>query len=445
MTRQANSFLVLFFKKGQFSFYFLQLAPIIRGLYTARDLDGWLELMKRTAIRVAHGAWRLLPADLRRDAMAGVAATLTRKPERVPPAVSHGVIVAGDVGGANGLAETARILHETAAQYGLARGLVPLGLPSVVPVNREPLAPDAALLAVVNAPILPVGLLRLPRGVLKHRRVIGMWAWELPVVPKHWAHGAKFAHEIWACSQFTADAVEPLAPGRVRVVPYPLAANFLPVAGDRASFGLPADKTVVLTVFNLASSMVRKNPLGAIATFKAAFGDSNDHLFVLKLSSVERYLGDVALIRAAIGEAKNIRLMTETLPEPELRGLIAASDIVLSLHRSEGFGLIPAVAMLLGRAVIATGWSGNLDFMTGECSRLVASRLIPAIDPRGTYQLPNAIWAEPDLDDSVAALRRLGGDAGLRARMGQAARAYAAEKLGAAPFLAALAANGIVC
>jgi glycosyltransferase involved in cell wall biosynthesis len=124
--------------------------------------------------------------------------------------------------------------------------------------------------------------------------------------------------------------------------------------------------------------------------------------------------------------------------------LIAASDIVLSLHRSEGFGLIPAAGMLLGRPVVATGWSGNLDFMAPECSALVSYKLIPAIDPRGTYQLPKAVWAEPDLDDTVAWLRRLAGDATLRASMGAAAKTYAAEKLGAAPLLHALAANGIV-
>jgi hypothetical protein len=400
--------------------------------------------MRRTATRVAHRAWRLLPKDFRRDAMAGVATRLVRKPCRTPPAVSHGVIVAGDVAGANGLAESARIIYEAITPHGLARGLAPLGLPSVVPANQLDLPADAALLAVVNAPILPVGLMRYPRGFLDNRRVIGMWAWELPVVPKHWAHGAKFAHEIWACSRFTADALEHLAPGRVRVVPYPFAATAFPVAGTRADFGLPEDRIVVLTVFNLSSSMARKNPMGAIAAFQAAFGDSADHLFVLKLSGTEDYLDDLAVIQAAIGGADNIRLMTETLPEPQLRGLIAASDIVLSLHRSEGFGLIPAAGMLLGRPVVATGWSGNLDFMAPECSALVSYKLIPAIDPRGTYQLPKAVWAEPDLDDTVAWLRRLAGDATLRASMGAAAKTYAAEKLGAAPLLHALAANGIV-
>jgi glycosyltransferase involved in cell wall biosynthesis len=401
--------------------------------------------MGSAARRVAHGAWRLLPREFRRNAMAGVAARMLRKPAK-PPETSHGVIVAGDVAGANGLAETARLFHETASRHNLARGLLPLGLPSVVPPPPDAPAPsDAALLAVVNAPILPVGLLRFPKNFTANRRVIGVWAWELPVVPTHWRHGARFAHEVWAPSRFTADAVERLAPGRVRVVPYPLAGAPLALAGDRASLGLPSDRLIVLTIFNLASSMERKNPLGAIAAFKAAFGASPDHLFVLKLSGVEAYQDDLALIRSAIGDAPNIRLMTQTLPEPELRGLIAASDIVLSLHRSEGFGLIPAAAMLLERAVIATGWSGNVDFMTPETSALVSYKLVPVIDPRGTYQLPKAVWADPDTDDAVAQLRRLAGDAALRHSLGAAARLHAMEKLGDGPVLAALSANGIVC
>jgi glycosyltransferase involved in cell wall biosynthesis len=399
--------------------------------------------MKHIVTKAGHAAWRLLPREFRRNAMSGLAAFGAAKPDAVPPAASDGVAVAGDISGPNGLAESARIMHHALAARGLARGAIPLGLPSRVEAFAGTIPPGAALLAVVNAPILPVGLLRLPRNFLAGRRVIGMWAWELPVVPAQWHYGGKFVHEVWAPSQFCADAMEAIAPGRVRIVPYPLAEMKLPVAGDRVSLGLPADKLIVLTVFNLASSMVRKNPLGAIAAFRVAFGDSTDHLFVLKLSGVEDYADDLALIRQAVASAPNIMLMTETLPEAALRGLIAASDIVLSLHRSEGFGLIPATAMLLGRPVVATGWSGNLDFMSAETSELVTYKLIPAVDPRGNYDLPGAMWAEPDIEHAAAALQRLAGNSQLRAQMGDAGRAYARQALGAAPLLAALAANGI--
>jgi glycosyltransferase involved in cell wall biosynthesis len=183
--------------------------------------------------------------------------------------------------------------------------------------------------------------------------------------------------------------------------------------------------------------------LGAIAAFKAAFGKSPAHLFVLKLSGVEAYPEDVALIRAAIGDAPNIRLMTQTILEAELRGLILASDIVLSLHRAEGFGLIPATAMLLGRAVVATGWSGNLDFMTPETSALVSYRMIPATDPRGTYDFPNSNWADPDIEDAALRLRELAADAPARMALAATGQTYARKMLGGEIVAAALAASGI--
>ncbi len=353
------------------------------------------------------------------------------------------MIVAGEIAASNGLAESARILHQVIARHGLARGMLPLGLPGFVAMPQARLAPGAALLAVVNAPVLPPALLRLPRGALRGRRVIGFWAWELPVLPPGWAQGARFVHEIWAPSRFTAQALTPLAPGRVKPVPFPMAAIELPVEGERADFGLPAAAFIVTTIFNLASSMERKNPLGAIAAFRAAFGTRRDHVLVLKLSHVEAYPADVAQLRAAIAGAPNIMLLTGTIPEARLRGLIRASDVVLSLHRAEGFGLIPATAMLLGRAVVATAWSGNMDFMAEGKAGLVPYRLIPAHDPRGTYEVSGALWAEPDVEAAAAWLRRLAGDAVARTAMAAAGQDYAREKLGAAPLLAALSEAGI--
>jgi hypothetical protein len=388
-------------------------------------------------------AWRLIPRAPRRAAMTRLAALLARKPDAAPPERSNGIVLAGDGASANGLAESARILHQVIGQHGLARGFVPLGLPGFVEPSNTQVPRDAALLAVVNAPFLPIGLLRLQRDFIAGRRVIGFWAWELPEVPRPWSEGAKFVHEIWAPSRFTATALEKLKPGRVRAVPFPMAEIPLPASGTRAEFGLPEDVCIVLTVFNLASSMVRKNPLGCIAAFRRAFGESRDYLFVMKLSGVAHYMEDLRVILAAIGEAPNMRLITETLPEDKLRGLIAASDIVLCLHRSEGFGLIPATALLMGKAVVATGWSGNLDFMSPQSSALVSYRLIQAADPRGTYDVPDALWAEPEVEDAAARLRELAGDPRARGALAAAGQAYARQALGAAPLLAALKASGV--
>jgi glycosyltransferase involved in cell wall biosynthesis len=123
--------------------------------------------------------------------------------------------------------------------------------------------------------------------------------------------------------------------------------------------------------------------------------------------------------------------------------LTASADIVLSLHRSEGFGLVPAEAMLLGKPVIATGWSGNMDFMDTTCAVPIGYRLVPAHDPRGVYDVPGAEWAEADPDEAVAQLRRLADDPALRAAIGVRARAAALARLTTAPLAEALRGLGL--
>jgi glycosyltransferase involved in cell wall biosynthesis len=333
----------------------------------------------------------------------------------------------------------------------MLRGLQQIGMPSwtidvgnLLPahtadfaVTSEQPPPGAPLLLHVNAPLLPWVLLRLPRDLVRGRRIIGCWLWELPTVPPDWRAGARFVHEVWAPSHFVADAIEPLLPGRVRMVPFPLAiAPPEPSALDRAAFGLPADPIVVLVSFNLASSFERKHPLAAIAAFRAAFGDRADRLLLLKVGNRDHAPEDFARIVDAIGGAPNIRLETRTFPTADVHALTAAADIVLSLHRSEGFGLVMAEAMLLGKPVIATGWSGNMTFMDADSAALVDYRLVPAEDPRQVYG--GASWAEPDQATAVAHLRRLADDAAARTALGARGQATARTRLGTGPLISAL-------
>ena len=278
---------------------------------------------------------------------------------------------------------------------------------------------------------MPVALLRLGRAAARGRKIVGAWAWELELPPASWRAGARFAHEIWAPSRFAAAALERLAPGRVRVVMPPLAVMPpAPSALGRAGFGLPADVVVVLVSADLASSYARKNPLAAVAAFRAAFGDRKDRLLVLKIGNPGHFPSDFAQIRAEIGAAPNIRLFTETLSRADHHALVACADIVLSLHRSEGFGLVPAEAMLLGKPVIATGWSGNLDYMDADCAALIRPRLIPVVDPRGVYSVPGAVWAQPSLGEATAALITLADDPIRRRDLGRRGQAHARARLG---------------
>jgi glycosyltransferase involved in cell wall biosynthesis len=199
---------------------------------------------------------------------------------------------------------------------------------------------------------------------------------------------------------------------------------------------------VTLVVFNLASSFERKNPLGAIAAHKLAFGDRRDRVLLLRVGNPHHFPADFARLQAE-ADLPNIRIDTSTLPRDDAHALMQACDVVLSLHRSEGFGLVPAEAMLLGKPVVATDWSGTQDFLDADCAALVPARLIPARDPRGVFEAPGAVWADPDGDAAAAWLVRLADDPLLRARLGSAARASAEARLGAAPLQAAIRALGL--
>jgi glycosyltransferase involved in cell wall biosynthesis len=397
----------------------------------------------REELSIGHRLWRRLPAPARRAALGTAAGLLAPRADASPPKTSNGVIIGGEFQAATGLGEASRLLQAACGRLGVARGLLPLGVGGRVATAGLPR--DAALLLTVNAPSLPLMLARAPRAALSRRLVIGAWAWELPVLPPSWRVGSRYVHQVWACSDFTAAALEPLLPGRVRVVPYPLAMldrPALPVL--RADFGLPEAALIVTSVLSLGSSFTRKNPLAAIAAFKAAFGTQADRILVIKISGAAAFPKESAELRQAIGAADNIKLFDGGWSPARVEGLLGLSDIVVSLHRAEGFGLVPAQAMLRGVPVIATGWSGNLQYMDAASAALVDHRLVPVDDPSAVYgAIPGALWAEPSVEHAATLLRALADDPAARAALATRGQIAARNALDGHQLTAALAAAGI--
>src|SRR4051794_24266167 len=123
-------------------------------------------------------------------------------------------------------------------------------------------------------------------------------------------------------------------------------------------------------MFHMASIFERKNPLGVIAAFKEAFRSGDKAALVIKVSQGHSNPDGMARLRRAADEVGAI-IIDQDLPHDNVYGLLDACDCYVSLHRGEGLGLPLAEAMLLGKPVIATAYSGNLDFMDPSNSLLV--------------------------------------------------------------------------
>jgi 2-polyprenyl-3-methyl-5-hydroxy-6-metoxy-1,4-benzoquinol methylase len=190
---------------------------------------------------------------------------------------------------------------------------------------------------------------------------------------------------------------------------------------SRSALGMPEDGFTFLYIFDYHSTAARKNPVGHVEAFKAAFGEGSGAKLVLKCLNADRMAAEHARTILAIDGHADITVIDRFVSADEKNAMVAACDCYLSLHRSEGFGLTPAEAMALGKPVIATRYGGTLDFMTDQNSYLVDHGWTKV--GHGAHPYPqDATWAEPDLDHAARLLREVFEDRAEARRRGEQAR-----------------------
>jgi glycosyltransferase involved in cell wall biosynthesis len=267
---------------------------------------------------------------------------------------------------------------------------------------------DAAFplnLICMNADMLPEFAQQAGEEFFAGRYSIGLWFWEIERFPERWRDSFSLLEEVWAPTAHIATALEPLATVPVSTVRIPV--QFPPVpARDRADLGLPPDKFLFLFSFDYLSVFKRKNPLAVIAAFTRAFGPGEGVGLIIKCINPDQDPAAHAELRAATGAHPDIEVIDRYLSPMDNRSLTASCDCYVSLHRAEGFGFGPADAMWLEKPVIATGYSGNLDFMTASNSLLVDYRLVP-IGPGADPYPADAQWADPDVQHAATLMRAL--------------------------------------
>jgi len=262
-------------------------------------------------------------------------------------------------------------------------------------------------------------LSKLGRGAYNRSAIIPYWHWELAQAPSDWGKALKWADEIWAPTPFVADAIGAVLPEPrpIKIVPNATGADpFTPVsaaeaARARASLGIEAEAFVAGFTFSMASGFWRKNPLGAIAAFQKAFPENHTARLILRCHDCALYPAGHNLLKAALTDTR-ILLFDGEDRRIGLGDFYAAIDVLLSLHRSEGFGLTLAEALQSGRQVITTDWGLAPELASDACVIQVTSHLIPVDDPQGVYEdYAGQQWAEADIGQAAERLQTLAGRA----------------------------------
>jgi glycosyltransferase involved in cell wall biosynthesis len=335
-------------------------------------------------------------------------------PPRPRGELPPGLNIVGNVSHETGVGESARLCRNACEAAGIAYQVIDAGS-------------DETQHAVYRTTVFHVNADQLPEVHDQLRHVfeasaynIGCWHWELPELPDEFAQSAAPLDEIWAPSAFIQDAVSSKV--SIPVVHMPHGVELREIEACSAEeFGVPPGRFTFLCMFDLASVIERKNPLGAVEAFRRVFPDDARTALLIKAGQADRYRREYAELAGQLRGIPNVFLSDRMLPRARVNGLLAACDAVVSLHRSEGFGLILAEAMALGKPVVATGWSGNMDFMNSTNSCPVAYQLVTLDRAYGPYRAGQQ-WANPDVDDAARLMRRVVDDADFRAEIGTRAR-----------------------
>jgi glycosyltransferase involved in cell wall biosynthesis len=232
--------------------------------------------------------------------------------------------------------------------------------------------------------------------------------WELSNLPDAWLPAIDLVDEVWAPTRFIQTTL--VKKVRKPVLRMPLMLNFpRPHAANRDQLGLPDRAFLFFFAFDYFSFLERKNPLAVVSAFRRAFrsrGRPPAVRLVLKTMNADVVPESGRAMREMLQDDPDIILIEKTLMREETLSLIAACDAVVTLHRSEGLGLLVAEAMVLGKPVIATDYSATTELVTPSTGWPVDYRLIPVQE--GAYPFPEGqVWADANIDHAAWQMQRV--------------------------------------
>ncbi len=351
----------------------------------------------------------------------------------VPGLRPMGVNLYGDFELGTGLSRSVNLLKKDMELAGVPYSLHQVEEFSGIPAEESGEQKDYAVNVFHLQPSIVCRLFaRLPRVCRDGHYNIAHWAWETPEFPKEWAAACGLFDEIWVPSVFVGRAVRRVCDKPVRVYPhgvYQEDAKVPDAAWMRRLYGIPEDTLLCLALYDGLSGTERKNPAAAVRVFGKAFPDRPKDA-VLMIKSKGMNAREAARLKAMTKGMRTV-LVEGKLSYEETSAILAGTDVLLSLHRAEGFGLPVAEVMGCGGVVLSTDYSATKEFVNETNGCPVPCRLFRTRRDYGIYRA-GTLWAQPDEDAAALMLRRLYENPALRRQLGAEAEMTVREKLSAA-------------
>ncbi len=336
-----------------------------------------------------------------------------------------GVLVSGYFTSVMGLSEAARLVVDAVNQTGMEYGTFTYertvaGRTDEFLGEKTSSDPYDTHISCINIDTFSMFANDHPELFPQNSHRVGLWFWEASTIPPSMQQSFDFVDEVWVASKFVGDIFKQHSNVDVHLYPQPVPP---PTASDksRSELGLP-DGFVFLFAFDFNSIVERKNPHALIKAFKEAFNPNEGPQLVIKTINGANRVYELERLRLDAIDRDDIHIVDEFFPAWKRDAWTASCDCYVSLHRSEGFGLTMAEAMLLGKPVIGTRYGGNLDFMNDRNSLLVDATLTTV--PAGCAPYPEgATWGDPDVDQAAAYMRLVYRDQELANLLGSKAKA----------------------
>ena len=248
---------------------------------------------------------------------------------------------------------------------------------------------------------------------------IAYWLWELDDPPDYVDRSMKYIDELWVPSTFVARAFAKKFNKDIVIVP-----SFSYEYLYEPQVTPNNDKTTFLFTYDTRSSWERKNPYGLINAFQQAFHPDEAKL-IIKVLNLNETPFHAQKLNSLVG-LHDIEIIDELMDKKSYMDMLKNTDVYVSLHRSEGLGKTILEAMSYGIPVITTAYGGHMDITTNKNSVLIPFDMVKIEDDvkilgHAVYKAGNQ-WADPSINDTAMAMRRLHMDTEFRTTIGQAAR-----------------------